>query len=63
MRDNPCCVCQTIITDIIEAFKSNFRYLDDLLNIENPYFEQTVGLIYPTELKLNKANSFDTESK
>ena len=26
-------------TDIIEAFNSISRYLDDLLNIDNPYFE------------------------
>ena len=30
-------------TDIIEAFNSASRYLDDLLNIDNPYFEQMVG--------------------
>ena len=41
-------------TDIIEAFNSTSRYLDDLLNIDNPYFEQMVGQIYPTELQLNK---------
>ena len=39
-------------TDIIEA--STSRYLDDLLNIDNPYFEQMEGQIYPTELHLNK---------
>ena len=44
-------------TDIIEAFISTSRYLDDLLNIDNPYFEQMVGQICPTELQLNKANS------
>ena len=33
-------------TDIIEAFNSTSRFLDDLLNIENPYFEQMVGQIY-----------------
>ena len=44
-------------TDIIEAFNSTSTYLDDLLNIDNPYFEQMVGQIYPTELQLNKANS------
>ena len=27
-------------TDIIEAFNSTLRYLDVLLNIDNPYFEQ-----------------------
>ena len=48
--------------DIIEAFKSTSRYLDDLLNIDNPNFEQMVGQIYPIELQLNKANSSDTEA-
>ena len=49
-------------TDIIVAFNSTSRYLDDLHNIDNPYFKQMVGQIYPTELQLNKANSFDTEA-
>ena len=49
-------------TDIIEAFNSTSRYLDDLLNIDYTYFEQMVGQIYPTELQLNKANSSDTEA-
>ena len=49
-------------TDIIEAFNSTSRYLDDLLNIDNPYFEQMVCQIYPTELQFNKANSSDTEA-
>ena len=49
-------------TDIIEAFNSTSRYLDDLFNIDNPYFEQMEGQIYPAELHLNKANSSDTEA-
>ena len=49
-------------TDIIKAFNSTSRYLGDLLNIDNPYFERMVGQIYPTELQLNKANSSDTEA-
>ena len=49
-------------TDIIEAFNSTSRYLDDLLNIDYPYFEQMVGQIYLTELQLNRANSSDTEA-
>ena len=48
--------------DIIEAFNSNSRYLDDLLNINNPYFEGMVNYIYPPELQLNKANTSDTEA-
>ena len=49
-------------TDIIEAYNSTSRYLDDLLNIDNPYFGQVVGQIYLAELQLNKANSSDTEA-
>ena len=49
-------------TDIIEAFNSTSRYLDDLLIIGNPYFDQMVGQIYPTEHQLNKANSSDTDA-
>ena len=47
---------------VVEAFGSASRYLDDLLNIDNPYFEQMVGQIFPTELQLNKANSSDTDA-
>ena len=47
--------------DIIEAFNSTSRYLDDLLNIDNIYFEQMGNRIYPAELQLNKTNSSDTE--
>ena len=47
---------------IIEAFNSTLRYLDDLLNIDNIYFDQMVDRIYPTELQLNRANSSDTEA-
>ena len=47
--------------EIIEAFKSTSRYLDDLLNIDNPYFAGMVDRIYPPELQLNKANTSDTK--
>ena len=49
-------------TDTIETFNSISSNLDDLLNIDNPYFEQMVGQIYPTQLQLNKASSSDTEA-
>ena len=48
--------------EIIEAFKSTSKYLDDLLNIDNPYFEGMVNRIYSPELQLNKANTSDTEA-
>ena len=49
-------------TDVIDAFNSTSKYLDDLLNIYNPYFEGMVNQIYPPELQLNKANTTDTEA-
>ena len=48
--------------DVIKAFNSTSRYLDDLLNIDNPFFEGMVNQIYPSELQLNKANTSDTEA-
>ena len=50
------------INDVIEAFNSTSRYLDDLLNIDNPYFEGMVYKIYPPELQLNKANTTDAKA-
>ena len=46
--------------DIIEAFNSTSRYLDDLLYTDNPYFEGMVNQIYPRQL--NNANTSDTEA-
>ena len=48
--------------DVIKAFNSTSRYLDDFLNIYNPYFEGMVNQIYPSELQLNKAYTSDTEA-
>ena len=62
MRQTLCCLCQTIIKLILLKLNSTSRYIDDLLNIDNPYFEQMVGQIYLAELQLNKANSSDTEA-
>ena len=49
-------------SDVIEAFKSISRYLNDLLNIDNNFFDSMVNRIYPSELQLNKANMSDTEA-
>ena len=48
--------------DMIDAFNSTSRYLDDLLNIDNIHFEQMVHRIYPAELQLNKINASNTEA-
>ena len=48
--------------DVIKAFNSTSRFLDDLLNINNPYFERMVNQIDPPELQLNKATTSDTKA-
>ena len=42
--------------DMIDVFNSTSRYLDNLLNIINIYFDQIVHRIYSAEPQLNKAN-------
>lgn len=56
-RDFMASLSDDIKTEIIQAFTSTLRYLDDLLNINNPYFEGVVGPIYPSELQLNRYSS------
>ena len=34
--------------DSIDAFNTKFRYLDDILNIANVYFDNMVCQIYPS---------------
>ena len=41
------------IGPLVEAFNSKSRYLDDILDIVNPYFEGMVNQIYPPELQLS----------
>ena len=48
--------------DLIEAFNNTSRYLDDILNLDNPYFDNHIADIYPPELQLNKANDISTEA-
>ena len=48
--------------DLIDAFNSTSRYIDDLLNLDNIHFESMAHRIYPAELQLNKANASDTEA-
>ena len=52
--DNQACV--------IDAFNTTSRYLDDILNINNVYFDNMVSQIYPSELLPNKANTSDKEA-
>ena len=48
--------------DVIDAFNTTTRYLDDIFNIDTVYFDNMVSQIYHTELQLNKANTSDKEA-
>ena len=48
--------------DVIDTFNTTSRYLDDILNMNNFYFDKMVSQIYVSELQLNKANTSDTEA-
>ena len=48
--------------DIIDAFYTTSKYLEDIFNIDNVYFDTMISQTYPSELQLNKAYTSDTES-
>ena len=48
--------------DVIDALNTTHRYLDDISNINNVYFDNMVSQIYPSQLQLNKANTSVTET-
>ena len=50
------------MADVIDAFNTTSRYLVDILNISNVYFDNIVSQIYPSELQLNEANTSDAEA-
>ena len=41
----------------LNIFNTLSRYLDDILNINNVYFDNMVSQIYTSELQLNKTTS------
>ena len=47
--------------EIIGGFSRKSRYLDDILTIDNPWFDSYKYEIYPKELHLNKASKYDNE--
>ena len=49
-------------SEVVEAFSSRSRYLDDLLNIDNNFFDGLISQIYPLQLQLNKTKSSETEA-
>ena len=50
------------LSDDKQADIMYIKILDDILNINNVYFDNMVSQIYPSELQINKANISDTEA-
>ena len=48
--------------DVMDAFNTTSRYLEDIQNINNVYYDNMVSQIYPSELQLNKTNTSDKEA-
>ena len=57
-------LCPFLLKTNLKSLKLLARpsYLDDILTIDNTYFDGLISQIYPPELQLNKANSSDTEA-
>ena len=49
-------------SDVISAYNFTSRYLNDLLNIGDNFFDTLIKRIYPSELQLHKANVSNTEA-
>ena len=49
--------------DVIDAFNTTSRYLDDILNINNVYYDNMVNQICLSKLQINKVNTSDTEAE
>ena len=42
-----------------KIFSNTFRYIDDLLTLNNPTFEQEISNIYPQQLELKRTTETD----
>ena len=49
-------------SEVIEAFSSTSWYLDDLLKIDNHFFDSMINHNCPSELQLNKTNVSEIEA-
>ena len=63
MRETSCGPFQRIINlMLLKLSIPLLGYLDDLLNMDNNFFDSMINRIYLSELQLNKANMSDTEA-
>ena len=47
-------------SQVAKIFSNTFRYIDDLLTLNNPTFEQEISNIYPQQLELKRTTEMDS---
>ena len=47
---------------LVDHFNNSFRYIDDILSMDNPLFTKEMSSIYPSELQLNKSNTSNKQA-
>lgn len=47
-------------SQVAKLFSNTFRYIDDLLTLNNPTFEQEISNIYPQQLELKRTTETDS---
>ena len=50
------------IKQLASQFNFTYRYIDDVLSINNPEFENFLGLMYPAELKIRNTTESNTSA-
>ena len=46
---------------VAKSFSNTFQYIDDLLTLNNPTFEQEISNIYPRQLELKRTTETDSK--
>ena len=49
-------------TQLASRFKFTYRYIDDVLSINNPEFENYLGQMYPVELEIKNTTESNTSA-
>ena len=47
-------------SQVAKIFSNTFQYIDDLLMLNNPTFEQEISNIYPQQLELKRTTETDS---
>ena len=57
-----CSLLSTGRKQLASRFNFTYRYIDDVLSINNPEFENNLGLMYPVELEIKDTTASNTSA-